>query len=355
MSNAGLLSTEEGRRLAREALAAVERCGSIGAAARELGIPDSTLSNRYKRAKQAGALAPKALTDHYAPAPAERTPAEAWAAHASTFERQLGRAARRADNIITRPRGPFVVFHGTDWHLDDNAAPLRLIEADIKAAHDLGAIMCSGGDALNNWPVAGKLAAQWAKQECTLPDAILRLQHFIAIFKPHAWVDGNHEQMNPYLEQIIAGALPPGVIKDFWAVSFTVETPGGRPVRVRMSHKFEKGSSWFHRMHGHLREMLEGEECDLLLDGHVHCDGTLENTIPERQVAALCVASAGYKVLDDYAARISRGGKVPKLRGRCHWVVCDPAAEYEDDLCKPFKNARQAQAYLNGLQNLREM
>jgi hypothetical protein len=48
-----------------------------------------------------------------------------------------------------------------------------------EASHELNAIMCHGGDLLNNWPMAGKLAKQWAKQECTLPAAILRAQHYI--------------------------------------------------------------------------------------------------------------------------------------------------------------------------------
>ncbi|MCJ8139980.1 hypothetical protein [Falsirhodobacter halotolerans] len=46
----------------------------------------------------------------------------------------------------------------TDPHLDDDATPLSLIEADIRASRDMGAIMIHGGDALNNWPENGRLA-----------------------------------------------------------------------------------------------------------------------------------------------------------------------------------------------------
>jgi hypothetical protein len=213
--------------------------------------------------------------------------------------------------------------------------------------------MCHGGDALNNWPMAGKLAAQWAHQQCTAPDALLRLKHFITIFRPDVWTDGNHEEFNPYLDTIINDALPASVIRDYWTVRFVVQAEGGRPVRAVMSHKFQKGSSWFHKAHGHIREMLEGEEADVLMDGHVHSDGVLDHSLPERGHSALCVASAGYKVLDKYGARISRGGSIPKLRGRAHWIVCDPEAEHDENLATAFKSARQAEACLNGLQNLR--
>lgn len=285
----------------------------------------------------------------------ERTPEEAWAAHADTFERTFSKTARNRWQTIKRPKGPFCLFHSTDEHLDDNATPLRLIEQDIAAAHELGAIRCHGGDALNNWPLAGRLAKKWADQECTMPDALLRLQHFISILKPDVWIDGNHEEMNPYLDHLITEYLPDGVIRDYWSVSFQIETPGGRTARVIMAHKFLKGSSWFHKCHGAIREMLEGEECDLLLDGHLHSDGVLDHTLPERGHSSLCVASAGYKILDSFAARISRGGKVPKIRGRAHWIVCDPQAEPSASLFTAFKCPKQAEAYMGGLQNLKQV
>lgn len=284
----------------------------------------------------------------------EKTPEQTWAEHAGTFERKISAVFERRWRVIKRSRGAFVIFHSTDEHIDDDGAPLRLIEADIAAAHDLGAIMCHGGDLLNNWPLVGRLAKKWAEQQCTMPDALLRAKHFVSIFRPDVWTHGNHEEMNPYLSSLLEGWLPSECLTDHWSVNFRVETPGGRPVRVVMSHKFQKGSSWFHKAHGHIREMLEGEEAGLLMDGHLHSDGVLEHTLPERGHAALCVASAGYKVADEFAARISRGGKIPKLRGRAHWIVCDPQADADSNLCVAFKDPTQAEAYLNGLQNIRE-
>jgi len=283
----------------------------------------------------------------------EKTPEEAWEAHTRAFEHKVSKTLANRWRRIKRPRGAFCVYHSTDEHIDDDGSPLKLIEQDIQAAHDMDGIMCHGGDALNNWPMAGRLARMWSEQQCTAPDALLRLQHFISIFKPDVWTDGNHEEMNPYLDSLVTSYLPKGVIRDYWSVNFVVETPGGRDVRCVLSHKFQKGSSWFHKAHGHIREMLEGEEADLLMDGHLHSDGVLDHTLPERGHSATCVASGGYKVVEKYAARISKGGKIPKLRGRAHWIICDPQADYDADLCKPFKCPRQAEAYLNSLQNLR--
>jgi hypothetical protein len=76
-------------------------------------------------------------------------------------------------------------------------------------------------------------------------------------------------------------------------------------------------------------------------------------TFAERSLSATYVASAGYKIVDKFASRISRGGKIPKLKGRAHWIICDPLADEGEIACMAFDSPRQAEAYLNGLQNLR--
>lgn len=339
-----------------QALAAVEKYGNMRKAAAALGIPYRTFQSRVTIAK---ANPPKAdtlikLSDvGYNLESGAKTPQEAWDSHASVVERKLSEAVRKTWPVIERPDGAYVIFHATDPHVDDNSTPLRLLEADIRAAHDLDAVMCHGGDLLNNWPLAGRLAKKWADQECTMPDALLRAQYYIDIFQPDAWVDGNHEEMNPYLSNLFSEWLPEDMIRDYWMCRFVVRTPNGRDCRVSLTHKFGKGNSWFHRLHGHIREMLEAEEADLLIDGHLHSDGVLEHTLPERQHSSLAVASAGYKVLDSFATRISKGGKFPKIRGRAHWIVVDDQADYDANFCTAFKCPRQAEAYLNGLQNLR--
>ncbi len=324
--------------------------GNVSAAARELGVPRTSLQSFAR--KYANSVPAKLEEVGYKIEAKDRTPAEAWAAHVGVAERTIGKALGNRWRTIKRPRGAFVVFHSTDEHLDDNATPLRLIEADIGAAHAMGAVMCHGGDLLNNWPMAGRLAKEWATQSCTLDDSLLRAQHFIDIFKPEVWTHGNHEEMNPYLSSMLQGWLPEGCIYEHWTATFVVET-GDRPVSCVLSHKFQKGSSWFHPHHGVLREALEGEEADLYMEGHLHISGTMQRTLPERGVSMTAVSSAGYKVVDKYAARISRGGTMPKIKGRAHWIVCDPMADEDAQVCVPFDCPRQAEAMLNGLQNLR--
>lgn len=325
--------------------------GNLTQAAAELRVDRSTLRVLVRRHEEAN-LAKLAEVGYDLSAVKERTPAEAWHDHARVAERTISKAIENRWKTIQRPRGAFVIFHSTDEHIDDDAAPLRLLEADIGAAHAMNAIMCHGGDLLNNWPVAGKLAKMWAEQSCTLPNSLLRAQHFVSIFKPDVWTDGNHEEMNPYLASMLHSWLPKECIRDYWAVRFVVET-GDRPVSVAMSHKFQKGSSWFHPHHGVIREALEGEEADLYMEGHIHTAGTMHRTLPERGISMTAVSSAGYKVVDKYAARISRGGSAPKIKGRAHWIVCDPMADGDAQVCVPFDCPRQAEAMLNGLQNLR--
>jgi transposase-like protein len=333
--------------------------GNQAAAARALGMKPNALNEwlrnnnsdpAIKTAMQRGQDTLSYLG--YNLSAVERTPEQAWADHAGATERKLSSVISKQWRQIKRPRGPSVVFHATDGHIDDDAAPLRLIEEDIKAAHDMNAIMCHGGDLLNNWPLAGKLAKQWAEQSCTLPDALLRAQHFINIFKPDVWTHGNHEEMNPYLMSMLDGWLPKGCLTDYWSVNFEIVTPGGRPFRAIMSHKFQKGSSWFHPHHGVIRESMEAEPADLYMEGHIHVSGVIYRSLPERGVSFTGVSSAGYKVVDKYAARISRGGKIPKLKGRAHWIVCDDQPD-DGHAAVAFDCALQAEAYLGGLQNLR--
>lgn len=319
---------------------------------KELNIGKSAVKNRLSRARRALKKAEVEgygynLTDK------EKTPEEAWNGHVNAFERAVGLSMAKQWKTIRRD-GPFVIFHCTDEHIDDDKSALNILKADIDASHDMDAIMVHGGDLLNNWPVAGRLAKEWAQQQCTLPDGLLRAQHFIEIFKPDVWVDGNHEEMNPYLMQLFEQWLPKTTLRDYWTCKFQVKTPN-RTARCAVSHKFSKGSSWFHKLHGHLREILEGEEADLLMDGHLHSDGVIDQTLPERDLSTLCVASAGYKLTDKYAARISRGGKIPKMRGRAHWIVFDDQASESASPFTAFKEPSQAEAYLSGLMNLREV
>jgi hypothetical protein len=345
-------------------VAAYERLKSNKAVAREMGVHESTVRESIKRFKARDPsiqIATKTLSDlGYETSGQELTARDAWDSHVGAFERSLTAATKEQWAVIERPAGAYVVAHFTDPHVDDNSTPLRLLEADIKASHEMGAIMCHGGDLLNNWPMAGKLAKQWAKQECTLPGAILRAQHYMHLLKPDVWVDGNHEEMNggAYLERLFSewlDAVNPKMIRDYWTARFVVQPKGGREVRFALSHKFQKGRSWFHPHHGVIREAMEGEDADVYMEGHLHISGIIYHTMPERQKNIIGVASAGYKMIDQYAARISRGGVIPKFKGRCHWIVCDDQADESEWAGVAFDSARQAEAYLSGLQNLRSV
>lgn len=323
--------------------------------AKDLGEPRSTVRRWIRQFKEhrlnTSDHVHSAMTAYDLDAP-ERTPEQAWNSGKEACSRVLSEAIRKQDYTIKRKEA-FCIFHTTDDHIDDDSTPLELIEADFKRARDLGAVMCHGGDVINNWPSAGRLAQKWKDQECTLPAALLRIQHYIELLDPDFWCFGNHEDMNPLVKDLIRGWLPRKTKVDDWLIRFTVKTPGGRDCRAVLSHKFQKGMSWFHKSHGHIREVLEGQPADVYMDGHLHSDGVMDYTLPERQMDCTFVSSAGYKLTDDFAKRISRGGVIPKIRGRCHYLICDPKAAYDEDFVKAFKSPDQAEIYLNGLQNLR--
>jgi hypothetical protein len=341
--------------LGREAYEeAYRRLGSIRAVARELGVHKSSVQDALRGVDLKAAPAAEMLTAAgYRVDRPEKTPAEAWEEHKAVVERRVSKVLANRWPVIKRPKGPFVVAHFTDPHIDDDATPLHLLEADIRASRDLGAVICLGGDIVNNWPMAGRLAKLWAEQACTKADALLRIDYLLDLMRPDAVTLGNHEEMNPYLADLIRRQIPKGAVFGDWTANFVVQAAGGRPLRAILSHKFQKGSSYFHPHHGVLREGHEGEEADLYMEGHLHIGGHMTRVLPERGHMFLAVASAGYKIVDKFATRISRGGTIPKVTGRAHWIVCDPDADLAVPMCRAFEEPQLAEAYLNGLQNLR--
>lgn len=282
-----------------------------------------------------------------------KTPAQAWDEHKSAFEQKIRKS--RDHKIVREDNLPYVIAHFTDPHLDDDSTPLWLLEADIRASHEMGAITVHGGDVLNNWPEGGRLAKKYGDQYCTVEDGLLRLRRYIELLRPQIWVDGNHEEFSAHLSYLIDDMLPDRVVKDYWTCDVEIVSPGGRSLKMAVSHKFQKGSSYFHKLQGHIREIMEGPTRDLLLDGHLHSSGVMDHAMAERGTNALFVASAGYKSIDKYAARISRGGKIPKMRGRAHWIVVDPMAGEDGSLCVAFTEPGQARAYLDGLTAARDV
>lgn len=327
--------------------------GSINGGARLLGMDRMTFKRWLRHAQEVpeASSAPLEKAGYDIDRP-EMTDKEAWDEHADAFEHRISHILRNHWKPIKRPAGAFVIYHTTDEHMDDDGAPLRLIEADIKAANDLGAVKVHGGDCLNSWPSGGRLAALWAEQSCTRDKGIKRLRHFMSMLQPDVWTLGNHDAFSEYLKYIIKELAPKETLIENWTAQFKVVTPN-REFRAICSHKFQKGSSWFHPHHGFLRELLEGEAADLYLEGHLHVAGSMYRILPERGICALGVCSGGYKIVDKFATRISRGGKIPKLTGRAHWIVCDDQAEPGTRATFAFDDPRHAETMLNGLQNLR--
>ena len=335
-------------------LEAYRRLGSKRAVARELGVSWSTVQEALSGMDlKAEPATEKLVAAGYQINREDKTPAEAWAEHKAVVERRVSKVLASRWPTIKRGKGSFVIAHFTDPHIDDDATPLHLLEADIRASKDMGAVICLGGDIVNNWPMAGRLAKLWAEQACTKADALLRIEYLLDLMQPDVVTLGNHEEMNPYLSDLIRRQIPKRAVFGEWTANFVVQAAGGRPVRGILSHKFQKGSSYFHPHHGVLREGHEGEEADVYMEGHLHIGGHMTRVLPERGHMFLAVASAGYKIVDKFATRISRGGTIPKVTGRAHWIVCDPEADLAVPMCRAFEEPELALAYLNGLQTLR--
>src|SRR5690606_10644871 len=90
---------------------------------RLMGISGEAARSHAKRAKKSHAVE-MLSSSGYDLNNVERTPEDAWRSHVSAFERKVGKTIAAKDQVIKRT-GPFVIFHATDEHIDDDASALN--------------------------------------------------------------------------------------------------------------------------------------------------------------------------------------------------------------------------------------
>ena len=104
--------------------------------AREIGVTRKTVERRIARAKRWHQE--KQIEGYgYEISTEDKTPAQAWNEHVGTFNRAIGSTLKKQWKSIKRD-GPFVIFHATDEHVDDDKSALNILSADIQASHEIG-------------------------------------------------------------------------------------------------------------------------------------------------------------------------------------------------------------------------
>ncbi len=342
-------------RLSNAQLAAVEafrKHGGVRAAAEALGMDRRGLQRLLRRAEvvQPGCTSVgSARSDDSPPHEPIDRPVE------EVLAERVARITRRSEEsietpVVGCPSGPFVVWHCTDEHLDDNGSRIDALADDMGAARRLSASRLCGGDILNNWPLGGRLAGKWAEQEATLPEGLALAKWSLNHYPPDVYAFGNHEKMNAYLKEWLLEVMPRRTVVGWWSVRFVYRPAQGRSFVVTLAHDFSQGKSWFHPLHGHIREDLESGSSDIYLAGHLHCEGSMAFTNAKTGRRPLFCRSRGYKQFDGFATQIGKGGNAGG--GHSTWLVLDPREDCDERAMFAFADWRGAEAMLNGLVNL---
>ncbi|SOY65603.1 conserved hypothetical protein [Cupriavidus phytorum] len=312
----------------------IQQYGSVRAAARAMGVSESTLRSRLERGAQFEA----------AEQIDEDLPIEELLEIRKRKFAQKARAetANKVVDIKVKVAGPVGILHFGDPHVDDDGTDIVALEKHAKLIRDTeGLFGANIGDVSNNW--VGRLARLYAEQSTTAKEAWRLTEWFIGSVDWLYLVGGNHDAWSGAGDplQWLARGIS-GVHKDH-GVRMSLNFPNRSSVMVNARHDFA-GNSIYNPAHGVMKATHFGTRDHLSICGHKHVSGygVLKDPDSGRVCHALQIAS--YKVYDRYAKE--RGFRDSSL-SPCAVTVIDPALpDSHADKIKVFWDADEGAAFL---------
>lgn len=291
------------------------------AAARELGIPRTTLNSRVEAEKLKAA---KHFRVAELPDDTEPTDVIIERRCAAYTRQKARRDAERWIPITVNEVQPFGLLVFGDEHADDNNCDWPELRRDLELCRTTpGLYACAMGDATNNW--VGRLVREYIDQSTTRREG-RQLLRWLLSEEAAPWLFrliGNHdkwEQGDVFIGLFADSAYH---VAD-WEARIELRTGTGQSFRIHASHDF-KGSSIYNKTHGPSRAaMFSGGAAELYLAGHKHCLGTQSFEIEETGKLIHVVRARGYKKHDHYAVV---NGYVQGEAGASVFVLFDPNAE----------------------------
>jgi hypothetical protein len=301
----------------------VRRCGSISAAARELGIHRTTLQTRLKHARQ------RDLSDLPLELPnlrGETPPVDVIRRRRREQFAQL--KAAKEDRILVPVKvkidGPIALSHFGDPHLDDDGTDMARIERDVEiVARTEGMFAINIGDAINNW--TGRLARLYAEQSTSAKEAWALCEWFVRALPWLVFMGGNHGAWSGAGDPVRWMVDNCTTLYDDFAVRVALMFPNGKQVRINARHDFAGHSMW-NTVHGPLKAATMGWRDHMLTCGHMHTSGYAVLKDPATALISHAIRVSSYKTHDRYAHE--RG--LPNQDIFCNAVtIIDP--RYEDN------------------------
>lgn len=294
-------------------------------AARQLGLHVNTLKSRLLSA-QARVAANRSTTPIALPPkiPSKVLPIDDLLGHRDQVYRLKAAHADASDwfNIQVKDSEPIGVVWMTDPHLDDDGCDWPQLRHDVELmARTPNVFAISGGDLSNNW--IGRLARLWGHQSTDEATARRLVEWFLteAGIRWLAVCHGNHDAWGDgaeIIKRMMAHTTIPVVN---WRCRFSMTFTNGREVKISAAHNW-KGHSWFHALHGPLKQaLIGGNNEDVILAGHTHQFGVMR--IERENGTIVNIGRArGYKRMDTYALV---NGFAEGKHGCAIMIVIDPS------------------------------
>lgn len=330
-----------------ERLAVYHRLGTMTAAAMELGIARSTMSNTINVAKARGLLQEREkVRVSSTPLPPDDLPiADIIELQTRRFERRHANAeARKWRPIRLDTDKPVTIAFVGDPHLDDDGCNWPLLRQHVELMQRPDVLAINIGDTTNNW--TGRLMRLYAKQETGLKTARKLADWFMkdAGVNWLLWLVGNHDEWEHGAE-ILSRMNTDKIVMENWMAQVRLVFSNGFEVPLWCSHDFAGHSQW-NKLHGPMKAAMMGGGAGIYACGHRHCWAQHVEEVADTGEIFHVLRARGYKFMDDYA-RVR--GYAENQLGATMAAVIDPKAQSQAEAITTFNDLGKAVRYMEAL------
>lgn len=300
-------------------------------AAKQIGVPDTTLRSILKRA---GARPTRPVREFEVDnIPDDDLPIEEVIEQRKRefAQKKKHEEATKLIPIRIKILGAIGILHFGDPHVDDDGTDIAALEQHALLTHQEGVFGANVGDTTNAW--VGRLARLYADQNTSRKRALRIAEWFIKLVRWGYMVGGNHDGWAGEDDPIKWIAKQASALYRPSEARLQITFPEGAPFTINARHDFA-GSSMYNPAHGAMKAIHMGTRDDLSTCGHKHVSGygVLKDPATGKTCHALQIGS--YKIYDRFAK--DKGFRDQSL-GPAAMTVISPALPPEHpDRCKIF-------------------
>lgn len=317
----------------QDILQAIQQGGSQRAAARALGIDESSVRRALKRYEvEIAHPEPELLS-------VDKLVSRRKEQYA---QKKMHETSRALIQVKVRKEGPIGILHFGDPHVDDDGTDLALLERHMNLCNTVDGLYAANiGDTTNNW--VGRLARLYGQQSTSAAEAWQLAEWFITGVPWLYLIGGNHDAWSGDGDPLKWMVAQIGSLYQSSEVRLALNFANKTTVRINARHDFP-GHSMYNPVHGATKALHFGVRDHIAICGHKHVSGYGVLKDPDTGIAMHAIQIASYKVYDRYAKE--RGFRDQHLSPSALTVI-DPALPTDHpDLIKVFWDAEEGAEYL---------